>query len=50
MVASGNIKTGEKYVITIGTETFETEIQEQSTVIGTQSTDGMGFGRGQRMW
>lgn len=49
LIASANIKVGEKYVITIGNETFETEITGQSTVIGAQSTGGMGFGRGQRM-
>ena len=49
LIASKNIKVGEKYVITIGNETFETEITGQSTVIGTQSSSGMGFGRGQRM-
>ena len=50
LIASNNIKTGEKYTIKIGDETFEAEITGQSTVIGTQSsTGGMGFGRGQRM-
>ena len=48
LIASKNIKTGEKYSVKIGNETYETEISEQSTVIGTQSTGGMGFGRGQR--
>ena len=47
LIASKNIKTGEKYSISIGNETYETEITEQSTVIGTQSSDGMGFGRRQ---
>ena len=50
LIASNNIKTGEKYTIKIGDETFEAEITGQSTVIGTQSSTGaMGFGRGQRM-
>ena len=50
LIASNNIKTGEKYTIKIGDETFEAEITGQSTVIGTQSnTGGMGFGRDQRM-
>ncbi len=50
LIASNNIKTGEKYTIKIGDETFGTEITGQSTVIGTQSnTGGVGFGRGQRM-
>lgn len=50
LIASNNIKTGEKYLIKIGDESFETEITGQSTVVGTQSsTGGMGFGRGQRM-
>ena len=50
LIASNNIKTGEKYTIKIGDETFEAEITGQSTIIGTQSsTGGMGFGRGQRM-
>lgn len=50
LIASNNIKTGEKYTIKIGDETFEAEITGQSTVIGTQSsTGGMGFVRGQRM-
>ena len=49
LIASNNIKTGEKYTIKIGDETFETEITGQSTVIGTQTNGGMGFGRGQRM-
>ncbi len=47
LIASKNIKTGEKYTVTIGKEAFEAEITEQNTVIGTQSTIGMGFGRGQ---
>lgn len=47
LIASKNIKTGEKYSVAIGNETYETEITEQSTVIGTQSTDGMGFGKRQ---
>ena len=50
LIASNNIKTGKKYLIKIGDESFETEITGQSTVIGTQSSaGGMGFGRGQRM-
>ena len=49
LIASNNIKTGEKYTIKIGDETFGTEITGQSTVIGTQNTGGVGFGRGQRM-
>lgn len=50
LIASNNIKTGEKYLIKIGDESFETEITGQSNVIGTQSsTGGMGFGRDQRM-
>ena len=50
LIASGDIKIGEKYTVSIGTETFETEIAEQSTVIGTQASGGMGFfGRGQKM-
>lgn len=50
LIASSAIKTGEKYTITIGNETFKAEIAEKSTVIGTKpTTGGMGFGRGQRM-
>ena len=49
LIASNNIKTGENYTIKIGDESFETEITGQSTVIGTQTNGGMGFGRGQRM-
>ena len=49
LIASSEIKMGETYKIAIGDEAFETEITEQSTVIGTQSTGGMGFDRGQRM-
>ena len=49
LIASNNIKTGENYTIKIGDETFEAEITGQSTVIGTQTNGGMGFGRGQRM-
>jgi len=49
LISSGNIKTGEKYTITIGEESFETEITQQSTTIGTQSNGGMRFNRGQRM-
>ena len=49
LIASENIKTGEKYTITVGDEIFETEITQQSTTIGTQTNGGMGFGRGQRM-
>ena len=43
------MEIGEKYFVTVGEEVFETEITQQSTVIGTQSTGGMGFGRGQRV-
>ena len=46
LIASRNIKTGEKYSVTIGNESYETEITDKSTVIGTQSAGGMGFGRG----
>ena len=49
LIASENIKTGEKYTVAIGEETFETEITQQSTTIGTQINGGMGFDRGQRM-
>ena len=50
LIASQNIKTGKKYSITIGSETFEAEISGQSTIVGTQSTTtGMGFVRGNRM-
>ena len=49
LIASSEIKTGETYKIAIGTETFETKVTEQSTVVGTQSSGGMGFDRGQRM-
>lgn len=49
LIASENIKTGEKYTITVGDEIFETEITQQSTTIGTQTNGGMGFDRGQRM-
>ena len=49
LIASNNIKTGENYTIKIGDETFKAEITGQSTVIGTQTNGGMGFGRGQRM-
>ena len=49
LIASENIKTGEKYTITVGDEIFETEITQQSTTIGTQKNGGMGFDRGQRM-
>lgn len=45
LIASQAIKTGEKYTITAGSETFETEITAQSTVIGTAPTGGRGFGR-----
>ncbi len=48
LIASKNIKTGEKYSVTIGNESYETEITEQNTVIGTQSTGVVGFGRGMR--
>ena len=37
-------------VKTIGNESFETEITEQNTIIGTQTSGGMGFGRGPGMW
>ena len=49
LIASNNIKTGEKYTVTIGDEIFETEITQQNTTIGTQTNGGMGFDRGQRM-
>ena len=50
LIASPEIKTGEKYTIKIGSETFDAEITGQSTVIGTQTANNMGgFGRGQRM-
>ncbi len=45
LIASNAIKTGKKYTITIGSETFETEITAQSTIIGTAPTGGRGFGR-----
>ena len=46
LIASGKIKTGEKYSIKIGDETFEAEILQQCTVLGTQtSTSSMGFGK-----
>lgn len=47
LIASNNIKVGEKYVISAGEESFEVEITQQSTTVGTQSAGGMGFGRGQ---
>jgi len=50
LIASDHIKSDEKYVITVGSETFETEITGKSTVVGTQTNGGMGFGRGQKMW
>ena len=46
LIASPSIKNGEKYIVTIGDETFETEITQQTTVLGTQQNGGMGFGRG----
>ena len=46
LIASKNIKTGEKYSVTVGNKSYETEITGQNTVIGTQSAGGMGFGRG----
>ena len=49
LIASNNIKTGEKYTVSIGDEIFETEITQQNTTIGTQTNGGMGFDRGQRM-
>lgn len=49
LIASNNIKTGEKYTVTIGDEIFETEITQQNTTIGTQTNGGMGLDRGQRM-
>lgn len=49
LVASKNIKTGEKYSIKVGDESFEAEVTAKSTVIGTQQTGSMGFGRGQRV-
>jgi len=49
LIASSNIKTGERYSISIGKESFETEITDQSTVLGTPSTNNMGFGRGKKM-
>ena len=49
LIASNNIKTGEKYTVTIGDEIFETEITQQTTTIGTQTNGGMGLDRGQRM-
>ena len=45
LIASGKIKIGEKYLISVGDETFETEITEQSTVIGTQQGNGNRFGK-----
>lgn len=49
LIASSEIKPGETYKIAIGNEAYEKEITEQSTVIGAQSSGGMGFDRGQRM-
>lgn len=48
LIASKNIKTGDKYMIIAGNEAFEVEITDQSTVAGTQP-NRMGVGRGQRM-
>ena len=45
LIASGKLKIGEKYSISVGDETFETEITEQSTVIGTQQGNGNRFGK-----
>ncbi len=45
LISSENIKTGEKYQITVGNETFETTITEQSTVLGTKPVGNMGFGK-----
>lgn len=47
LIASKNIKTGEKYSVTIGDTSYEVKITEQNTVIGTQSAGGMSFGKGQ---
>ena len=49
LIASREIKTGETYKIAIESEIFETEITQQSTVVGTQQVSGMGFGKGQRI-
>lgn len=49
LIASNTIKTGEKYSITVGSESFETEITQQSTTIGTQNAEKTGFGRAERM-
>ena len=49
LVASNKIESGEKYTIKIGNETFEAEISQQITVVGTKPSGGMGFGRGPGM-
>jgi len=50
LIASENIKIGEKYTITTGNESFEAEISEQNTVVGTLGDGGVDFGRGPQMW
>ena len=45
LVASKHIKTGEKYMISGGSEKFEAEISEQTTVVGTPDTPKTGFGK-----
>ena len=50
LVASKDLKSGEKYSVTVGSETFELEISGQSATAGTQSSGGMGQGRFPGMW
>ena len=46
LISSEKLKTGEKYVITIGDEVFETEITEQNITVGTQQNTNNSFRRG----
>ena len=45
LIASPEIKIGEKYSVKIGSETFETEITQKNVILGTQTNGGMDFGR-----
>lgn len=45
LISSENLKTGEKYKITIGNEELEATISEQSTVVGTKPAGNMGIGK-----
>lgn len=45
LISSKDLELGQTYTITIGEETHETKLSEQSSVVGTKSNTSKGFGR-----